>query len=78
VRSAVLAPDIATNGGHPPAGVVAWVQAYMAAGGKQDVAAVNLYTDSEQLDPGWNLLAGHIAFLIVLAVRPQGLFPKVN
>jgi branched-chain amino acid transport system permease protein len=31
-----------------------------------------------QLDPGWNLLAGHIAFLIVLAVRPQGLFPKVN
>jgi branched-chain amino acid transport system permease protein len=31
-----------------------------------------------QLDPGWNLLAGHIAFLVVLAVRPQGLFPKVQ
>src|SRR4051794_2405376 len=31
-----------------------------------------------QLDPGWNLLAGHIAFLIVLAVRPEGLFPKVQ
>jgi branched-chain amino acid transport system permease protein len=31
-----------------------------------------------QLDPGWNLLAGHIAFLVVLAIRPQGLFPKVN
>jgi branched-chain amino acid transport system permease protein len=31
-----------------------------------------------QLDPGWQLLAGHIAFLIVLAVRPEGLFPKVQ
>ena len=31
-----------------------------------------------QLDPGWNLLAGHIAFLVVLAVRPEGLFPKVQ
>jgi branched-chain amino acid transport system permease protein len=31
-----------------------------------------------KLDPGWNLLAGHIAFLIVLALRPEGLFPKVQ
>jgi branched-chain amino acid transport system permease protein len=31
-----------------------------------------------KLDPGWNLLAGHIAFLIVLAFRPEGLFPKVR
>jgi branched-chain amino acid transport system permease protein len=31
-----------------------------------------------KLDPGWNLLAGHIAFLLVLAIRPQGLFPKVQ
>ena len=30
------------------------------------------------LDPGWQILAGHIAFLIVLAARPQGLFPKVR
>jgi branched-chain amino acid transport system permease protein len=30
------------------------------------------------LDPGWQILAGHIAFLIVLAARPQGLFPKVH
>jgi branched-chain amino acid transport system permease protein len=30
-----------------------------------------------QIDPGWQVLAGHIAFLLVLAVRPQGLFPKV-
>src|SRR5215813_5939924 len=31
-----------------------------------------------QIDPGWQLLAGHIAFLLVLAVRPEGLFPKVQ
>ena len=31
-----------------------------------------------QLDPGWQVLAGHVAFLIVLAVRPEGLFPKVQ
>jgi branched-chain amino acid transport system permease protein len=31
-----------------------------------------------QIDPGWQLLAGHIAFLIVLAIRPEGLFPKVQ
>jgi branched-chain amino acid transport system permease protein len=31
-----------------------------------------------QIDPGWQVLAGHIAFLVILAVRPQGLFPKVS
>ena len=31
-----------------------------------------------QLDPGWQLLAGHIAFLVVLALRPEGLFPTVS
>jgi branched-chain amino acid transport system permease protein len=30
------------------------------------------------LDPGWQILAGHIAFLVILAVRPEGLFPKVR
>ena len=30
-----------------------------------------------KIDPGFQLLAGHIAFLIVLAVRPNGLFPRV-
>jgi len=30
------------------------------------------------LNPGWQILAGHIAFLIVLAVRPQGLFPRAS
>ena len=29
-----------------------------------------------QLDPGWQVLAGHIAFIIVLAFRPRGLFPR--
>jgi branched-chain amino acid transport system permease protein len=31
-----------------------------------------------KLDPGWQILAGHLVFLLVLALRPQGLFPKVN
>ena len=31
-----------------------------------------------KLDPGWNLLAGHLVFLFILAIRPQGLFPKVH
>jgi len=31
-----------------------------------------------QIDPGWQLLAGHLAFLVILAVRPLGLFPKVS
>ncbi len=30
------------------------------------------------LDPGWQILAGHIAFLVVLALRPEGLFPRVR
>jgi branched-chain amino acid transport system permease protein len=29
------------------------------------------------LNPGWDLLAGHVVFLAVLVVRPRGLFPKV-
>ena len=31
-----------------------------------------------EINPGWQLLAGHIAFLVVLAVRPKGLFPRVE
>jgi branched-chain amino acid transport system permease protein len=31
-----------------------------------------------QIDPGWQLLAGHIVFLAILAVRPQGLFTRVS
>jgi branched-chain amino acid transport system permease protein len=31
-----------------------------------------------KLDPGWQLLAGHLAFLLVLAVKPEGLFPRMR
>jgi branched-chain amino acid transport system permease protein len=29
-----------------------------------------------QFDIAWQIMAGHIVFLVVLALRPQGLFPK--
>lgn len=29
-------------------------------------------------DPGWGILAGHLAFLAVLAVRPSGLFARTR
>ncbi|MEP1200869.1 branched-chain amino acid ABC transporter permease [Tateyamaria sp.] len=35
-------------------------------------------TIGAKIDPGWQVLAGHIAFLVVLAVRPNGLFPRVE
>jgi branched-chain amino acid transport system permease protein len=28
------------------------------------------------INPEWQILAGHIAFLVVLAIRPRGLFPR--
>jgi branched-chain amino acid transport system permease protein len=31
-----------------------------------------------KLDPGWQLLAGHLTFLLVLAVKPEGLFPRIR
>lgn len=31
-----------------------------------------------QISPGWQLLAGHIVFLVVLAIRPRGLFPRID
>jgi len=31
-----------------------------------------------KLDPGWQLLAGHLAFLLVLALKPEGLFPRIR
>ncbi len=30
------------------------------------------------IDPGWQLLAGHLVFLAILAFRPEGLFPRVD
>ena len=29
-----------------------------------------------QINPGWQVLAGHLVFLAILAVKPQGLFPR--
>jgi branched-chain amino acid transport system permease protein len=29
-----------------------------------------------QVDAAWQVLAGHIAFLIIFTLRPQGLFPR--
>jgi len=31
-----------------------------------------------KIDPGWQQLSGHLIFLLVLAIRPTGLFPKVE
>jgi len=31
-----------------------------------------------KIDPGWQLLAGHLVFLMVLAFKPKGLFPRVE
>ncbi len=31
-----------------------------------------------QFDPGWGVWFGHLVFLVVLSVRPQGLFPKTR
>jgi branched-chain amino acid transport system permease protein len=30
------------------------------------------------VNPGWQVLAGHIAFILVLAMRPTGLFPRIS
>ena len=31
-----------------------------------------------RIDPGWGIWVGHLVFLAVLVVRPQGLFPKTR
>lgn len=31
-----------------------------------------------RVDPGWGIWAGHVAFLGLLVLRPQGLFPKTR
>lgn len=31
-----------------------------------------------RIDPGFQILAGHIVFLIVLVFRPEGLFPRIK
>ena len=31
-----------------------------------------------QISPGWQILAGHLVFFMVLALRPKGLFPRMD
>ncbi len=31
-----------------------------------------------RIDPGWQILMGHLAFLVVLVFRPSGLFPRMQ
>jgi branched-chain amino acid transport system permease protein len=33
-------------------------------------------TAGAQVNPEWQILAGHVAFLVVLIIRPRGLFPR--
>ena len=33
-------------------------------------------TVGARINPEWQILAGHIAFLAVLVLRPRGLFPR--
>jgi len=33
-------------------------------------------TVGAQINPEWQILTGHLAFLVILVVRPRGLFPK--
>jgi branched-chain amino acid transport system permease protein len=35
-------------------------------------------TVGAKLDPEWQILAGHVAFLLVLVLRPRGLFPRAS
>jgi branched-chain amino acid transport system permease protein len=35
-------------------------------------------TIGARIDPEWQILAGHLAFLVVLVIRPRGLFPRAQ
>ncbi|MEZ5797699.1 MAG: branched-chain amino acid ABC transporter permease [Paracoccaceae bacterium] len=30
------------------------------------------------INPEWQILSGHVAFVVVLLIRPRGLFPRAN
>ena len=49
-----------------------------AWGGRDDLRLLSEIYAYVALASLWNLLAGHLAFLLILAVRPEGLFPKVQ
>jgi branched-chain amino acid transport system permease protein len=33
-------------------------------------------TIGAHINPEWQILSGHLAFLVVLVLRPRGLFPR--
>ncbi|MBX3576710.1 MAG: branched-chain amino acid ABC transporter permease [Rhizobiaceae bacterium] len=35
-------------------------------------------TVGAQISPGWQILAGHLVFFLILAIRPRGLFPRMD
>lgn len=35
-------------------------------------------TMGSNIDPGWGILTGHIVFIIILMIKPNGLFPKTK
>jgi branched-chain amino acid transport system permease protein len=35
-------------------------------------------TIGARIDPEWQILSGHLAFLVVLVLRPRGLFPRAQ
>jgi branched-chain amino acid transport system permease protein len=35
-------------------------------------------TIGARINPEWQILSGHLAFLVVLALRPRGLFPRAT
>ena len=35
-------------------------------------------TVGARIDPGFQILAGHLVFLAILAIRPRGLFPRIE
>ncbi|HEY9454384.1 MAG TPA: branched-chain amino acid ABC transporter permease [Bradyrhizobium sp.] len=35
-------------------------------------------TIGARIDPEWQILSGHLAFLVVLVIRPRGLFPRAQ
>jgi branched-chain amino acid transport system permease protein len=35
-------------------------------------------TVGARIDPEWQILAGHVAFLVILVLRPRGLFPRAE
>ena len=49
-----------------------------AWGGRDDLRLLSEIYAYVALASLWNLLAGHLAFLLVLAVKPEGLFPRIR